>query len=128
MQQVKTQFLKYVVIGVCTNAALYGIYLLLTKSLMSPKFAMTTLYSLGIVLSFAFNRIWTFQHRGHGAFSLARFIVAYAAGYVINFLALTIFVDRLNFAHEWVQAVMAVFLAFFLFTLQKLWVFREAGR
>ena len=91
---------------------------------MPPKVAMSSLYPLGILLSFVVNRLWTFQQRGSGRHSLARYVVAYGSGYLINLLALAVVVDQLGHPHEIIQGAMIVFLALYLFTLQKRWVFR----
>lgn len=86
---------------------------------------MTIAYVLGIALTFAFNRLWTFEHRSDAAASLARYVTVYMMGYIVNFAALAVLSDRMNYPHEIVQACMVVLIAFFIFALQKFWVFRQ---
>jgi putative flippase GtrA len=123
----RKQFFRYALIGLASNALLYGAYLALTLVGMEPKLAMTVLYAAGIAQTFVFNRRWTFRHGGSRGPAFARYCAAYALGYVVNFLALLLLVDRLGYAHQLVQGVMVVLLALALFALQKFWVFRSAS-
>jgi putative flippase GtrA len=117
------QFLRYAVVGLASNLVLYLAYLGLTMLGMGPKTAMSVLYVLGVAQTFLFNRTWSFGHDGalHGAF--ARYVASYAFGYLLNLAVLWIAVDRMGLPHQIVQGVMIVTLAFFLFLLQKFWVF-----
>ena len=85
---------------------------------------MTITYMLGIGLTFVFNRAWTFEYRGPGTASLVRYVTGYLSGYLLNLLALSFFVDRMQYPHQVVQACMVIFLALYLFTLQKFWIFK----
>lgn len=113
-------------VGIGANASLYGFYLLLTANAVPPKTAMTIAYVLGTALTFTFNRLWTFEQRSDAAASLARYVTVYMMGYVVNFAVLAFLVDRMGYRHEYVQACMVVLLAFFIFVLQKFWVFRQS--
>jgi putative flippase GtrA len=121
----RVQFLRYAVVGLVSNAVLYGAYLALTRAGVEPKLAMTLLYLTGVVQTFAFNKRWSFRHDGLHTAAFARYCAAYAFGYAVNFAALMLLVDRLGHRHELVQAVMVVVLAVMLFLLQKYWVFRR---
>ena len=126
MSATQRQFLKYVVVGLASNVAGYIFYLLLTATVLEPKIAMTITYALAVLLTFAFNRGWTFKHQRARGYSLMRYVTAYAFGYMINLSALSVLVDHLHFAHEIVQGCMAVAVAIVLFLLQKYWVFCTA--
>ena len=117
------QFLRYALVGLASNLILYLAYLGLTALALGPKTAMSLLYALGVAQTFLFNRKWSFRHAGglHGAF--ARYVAAYAFGYLLNLAALWLAVDRLSLPHEIVQGVMILSLAILLFLLQKYWVF-----
>ncbi len=121
------QFLRYAAIGIASNLALYLFYLALAGGIFEPKSAMTITYACGVLVTFLFNRRWTFNHQGPEGHSLLRYVIAYASGYVVNVLALLIFVDYFKFRHEIVQGCMIILLAILLFLLQKYWVFRAAS-
>jgi putative flippase GtrA len=118
------QGLRYVVVGAASNAALYCVYLLLTRLGVGPKSAASALYAVGVIQTFHFQRRWTFSHEGRCADSLARYLAAYFLCYLGNMAALRYFVDVLGWRHEAVQAGAIVVFALVLFLLQRFWVFR----
>ena len=119
------QFLRYALVGLGSNLILYLAYLLLTSFGLGHKSAMTILYVIGVAQTFLFNRTWSFRHQGglHGSF--ARYVAAYAFGYLLNLAVLWIAVDRMGLPHQIVQGIMILTLAVMLFLLQKFWVFPE---
>jgi len=119
------QLIRYGLIGVAINAAVYFIYLLLTYLGMEAKSAMTLVYIVGTSVGFAGNRKWTFDHRGNSSGAALRYALAHLCGYLINLLILYIFVDRLGYAHQWVQAAAIIIVASFLFVVFKYFVFSE---
>jgi putative flippase GtrA len=123
-----TQGLRYVVVGVASNAALYCIYLALTRFGMGPKSAMSLAYVVGVLQTFYLQRRWTFAHDGRFSVSLARYLSAYALCYLGNLATLAWFVDVLGWPHAAVQAGAIVGFALILFLLQKFWIFRQSDR
>lgn len=121
-------FYRYVLIGILTNACGYGLYLLVTWLGGSPKISMTVLYWLATLLGFLGNRYWAFKHQGKVLPSLIRYGFAYLIGYGIDFYVLYVFVDRLGYPHQLVQAVAAVVVAGALFLMLNLFVFPQKGR
>lgn len=121
------QFSKYALIGLGSNLVLYATYLLLTKLGVEHKLAMTLLYWTGVLQTFIFNRNWTFGHRGAMGRPFVRYVLVYLVGYVVNFLALLIFVDHLGYPHQIVQGIMIAVVTVIVFLLQKYWVFLAHG-
>jgi putative flippase GtrA len=117
------QLLRYGVVGVVTNLALYFFYLLITYLGIEPKKAMTVSYIVGALIGFVGHRQWTFTHKGALLGSGARYFIAHLFGYLINFLILLTFVDRLGYSHQWVQAAAIIVVAGFLFVTFKYFVF-----
>ncbi len=117
------QSLRFAVVGLASNLVLYLLYLILTNWFLGHKTAMTLLYVTGTLQTFAFNKIWTFSHTGNTARSLARYILAYGSGYVLNWLLLALMVDRCGYPHTIVQGAAILLVALWLFVLQKYWVF-----
>ena len=100
------QFLRYVLVGLISNAILYGIYIELTSLGMGPKLAMSLLYGVGVAHTFVFNKRWSFRFNGAAAPALMRYATAHALGYGFNLAALILLVDRIGVSHQWVQGVM----------------------
>lgn len=117
--------LRYAVVGVACNAIGYAAYLALTWLGVPFKLAMSFLYALGICISFFGNRNWAFEHRGDVGGAVWRFGVAHAAGYLLNLGLLAVFVDKLGYPHEWVQAAAIFVVGGVLFVIFKLFVFRH---
>lgn len=118
------QGLRFVAIGLASNAILYLLYLLLTWGGLGHKTAMTLLFAVGTLQTFVFNKRWTFAHQGLIPVSLLRYVAIYSLAYLLNLAALLFFVDYLGLPHQIVQGVMILMLAAMLFLLQKFWVFR----
>jgi putative flippase GtrA len=119
------QLIRYGLVGVASNAAIYLVYLLITYLGMEAKSAMTLVYIVGASIGFVGNRKWTFAHRGDSSSAALRYVLAHMFGYMLNFLILFTFVDRLGYAHQWVQAVAIIIVAGFLFVIFKYFVFNE---
>lgn len=120
------QLIRYGLIGAASNAAIYFIYLLITYLGMEAKQAMTLVYIVGAFIGFVGNRKWTFAHRGDTSSAALRYVLAHLGGYLVNLLILYTFVDRLGYAHQWVQAAAIIVVAGFLFVIFKYFVFSKS--
>ena len=114
---------RFVIVGLASNLVLYLIYLLITAFGLGYKIAMTLLYVIGTMQTFALNAHWTFKHRGNNRSSLEKYFLAYGACYLINISALIVFVDRIGLPHRVVQGVMILIITVVMFLLQKFWIF-----
>ena len=119
------QLIRYGLVGLVSNAAIYFVYLLITYLGIEPKTAMTLVYIIGASIGFIGNRKWTFAHRGDSSSAALRYVLAHLFGYLLNLLILFTFVDHLGYVHQWVQAVAIIIVAGFLFVVFKYLVFRE---
>jgi len=120
----RVQFIRYVVVGLASNAVIYLAYIVLTQLGMGPKLAMSLLYVIGVLQTFVFNKKWSFRFEGAATPALVRYALIYALGYVIQFFALILLVDQMGLPHQWVMGALILFMALLLFTAQKFWVFR----
>ena len=120
------QFFRYGMVGLASNLAGYLLFLLITYWSVEPKIAMTLLYVVGATIGFIGNRQWAFAHRGALLEAASRYVAAHLLGYLINFLILLTFVDRLGYSHQWVQAGAIFVVAGFLFVAFKYFVFPKA--
>jgi putative flippase GtrA len=118
---------RYGIVGLLSNAVGFLLYLGITAAGMEPKLAMTVLYAVGVAQTFFFNKRWSFRHGGTHGPAFVRYCLSYVLGYLINLVALFIFVDQLGYPHQIVQGVLVLSLAVMLFLLQKFWVFRSTS-
>jgi len=119
------QLIRYGLVGIASNATIYGAYLLMTHHGIEPKIAMTLTYIIGVTIGFVGNRKWTFTHHGSLFRTSIRYLFAHLLGYMLNFLLLFTFVDYLGYPHQWVQATAIIVVAGFLFIVFKYFVFRK---
>lgn len=118
-----TQLFRYALVGLLSNLAGYLIYLVLTYFGGTPKLTMTLLYGISAAVGFFGNRSLTFEHQGYIFGAGVRYVIAHCIGYVLNLIIFIIFVDKLGFAHQWVQAIAIFIVAGFLFLAFKVFVF-----
>ena len=119
------QLFRYAMVGVTQNLTGYIIYLALTWLILDPKTAITILYPIGFIVSYAGNKKWTFSHKGGHKQAAIRFTLVHIIGYSINLGLLYIFVDLYGYSHQYVQLAAILFLAFYFFITLKCFVFRK---
>lgn len=126
-----TQLFRYALVGLLSNVAGYLVYLAFTYLGGTPKVTMTLLYGVGAAVGFFGNRNLTFEHQGNIMGAGLRYVIAHCIGYLLNFSILVVFVDKLGYEHQWVQAIAIFIVAAFLFLAFKVYVFpvsREGAR
>lgn len=117
------QMLRFGLVGVASNLVIYLLYLFITTAGIGPKTAMTVLFAIGALQTFFFNKRWTFVHSGYTKLTFVKYVFAYCIAYLLNLMAMVLFVDCWHLSHQIVQAVMIVLIALILFCLQKFWIF-----
>jgi putative flippase GtrA len=103
----------------------YLIYFLLTWFWLDPRVAVTILYPVGVFIAYLGHSKYSFTYTGSHRHGLARFLLAYFIGYVVNITLLYLFSDILGFAHQFVQAGAIVVIAGTLFLLLRYFVFPQ---
>jgi putative flippase GtrA len=121
-----SELLRFGLVGVALNVSLYLAYLGLMRFGLDYRAAMSVTYVVGVVAGYALHGRYTFKvHNDAGAFT--RYVLAYAAGYVLNLAGLSALVGMAAVSREASQAVMIVVVAGVLFLLQKTWVYRASA-
>lgn len=123
--RLNSSLVKFAVVGVINNVIGYGTFVLLSLAGMQAIGAMTVSYSLGMIISFAGNRKWTFGHQGKVAPALMRFLGVNALAYSLNFVILTLFVVVWHFPQIPVQLFAVGLVAIVTFMLMRLWAFHD---
>ncbi len=125
MNRTLLQLIKYGLVGLTTNTVGYLLYLWTVHLGISPILAMTLLYILGATMGFIGNRKLTFKYTGSLLGSGSRYLLTHLAGYTLNLGILVIFVDKLGYPHQLIQAIAILTVAAFLFIMFKTVVFRS---
>lgn len=118
-----SQALRFVLVGVASNAFLYLLYFGMTSAGIGHKVAMSLVYVLGVLQTFVLNRTWTFDHAGRAGSAFRRYCLAYCGCYFLQLGLLYLLVDRVGVNHLLAQGLTMCTVAFVLFVLQKYWVF-----
>jgi len=116
---------RFLFVGVLTNLTFYFLYIYITYSGIDHKYAMSIVYVLGVASGFWFNRKWTFNHQGYINKAFTRYLILYFSGYFLNLGGLWILVDKIGYPHQLVQFGLAVIMAVFFFSIQRVWVFKR---
>ena len=123
---ISTQAQRFVLVGIISNGLCYGFFLaLLWSGLVGYVQAMTVAYYLGVILSFLFNKVFTFEHQGRFMPALVRFIVLYLSGYLINLWLLRFLVESWEWSAAVAQLLVIVILAVYFFFMQRAVVFKN---
>lgn len=120
------QLFYYGIVGIAQNSVGYGIYILFTWLGADPKLVVAIAYPIAMLVSFLGNKKYTFHAHGKIGPAGVRFLMAHLFSYGINLGMLYVFVDKLGWRHELVQAAAIFVCAAFLFVALKFYVFRSS--
>jgi putative flippase GtrA len=120
------QFALYIIIGLTVNGLGFLFFAARTWLGLSPEFSISILSPVYIVLTFIFNKSWSFNHQGRISTSAIRYLTIYVCCYILN-VAVLKFSGYLGYSHLIMQAVAMSVFALLLFLAQKYWVFRNQG-
>lgn len=121
------ELLRFIVVGVASNALGYGLYLLITYLGVPPKAAMSLMYAIGVGTGFVGNWRYTFASRAGFRHAAPRYLAAHVLGYLVN-LGIHFLGDRLSAPHQLSQAVGICVVAVLLFVLFRHYVFQTPPR
>ena len=119
-------FSRYIFVGLVSNGILYFLFLMLIQ-VASPMAAMSLCYLIGVVQTFIFNKNWTFGASVGGVNVFLKYAFSYLLGYIVKWLLIHFFVISIGFDARFVQFLAIGFVAFFIFFLQKFWVFKRGA-
>lgn len=119
------QFGRYGAVGLLTNGAVYAVFLLLVALGLHPVASSALCYCLGLALSYALNRTWTFRSDADHGHDAPRFLLAYAIGLVFAVASISLLLIR--FSPAVAQLATIGLTAIFIFALLKILRFGRKG-
>lgn len=120
-----TQFVRFAIIGVTSNAIGYGLYLVVTAFGVLPAHAVTAIYITSATLAYYGNKSLTFTSNTSVWSTRARYIIAQLIGYAINIALLAVLHDYYGYSHQLVQFIAIGVVAVYLFITLKVFVFQD---
>lgn len=123
------QFIRFNIIGVVNVILTLALYFLLIFLGWHHVLALTAEYAFGICFSFFMNKRFTFRIQSRATPAMfGKMIATYGLLFLGNLGLLVFFVDFLHVNPYLGQIVSFSILMFIAFFMQKLFVFRTAGR
>ncbi|MGM4892809.1 GtrA family protein [Tardiphaga sp. 839_C3_N1_4] len=125
----RLQAVRFVIVGLKSNAVYYLLYVLLALAGVGPKTAVVIVFVFGMVYAFWFNKAFVFRDRDHLNWQFVRYMGVYIFALALNLVLLEWVTTYLGFSHFLVQAVLGVVIAIPIFFLLKYFVFpsKEQG-
>jgi putative flippase GtrA len=118
------RLIRFGIVAFVSNLIAYLLYIVLTLSLgLDPKLALTVCWVITVVNTFVLQRRWTFKVEATNV-QWRKYFLLYLLVYILNVLALLLFVDALHWPHTIVQLALTFLLAVLSYLLQRNWVFR----
>ncbi|WP_216907209.1 GtrA family protein [Synechococcus sp. CCY 0621] len=121
--ELRSQLFKYLLVGVTSNGAAYGFYLLITSFGLSPVLGMSIVYVMAAGINYFLNRSWTFSSNAPVRRSLFRYVVVQCVGYATNLVLLAVLHYALGVPHYLAQLAGVTIVAGELFLLSRFFVF-----
>jgi putative flippase GtrA len=121
--KLRSQLRKYILVGVTSNVAAYGFYLVITSFGLSPVLGMSIVYIMASCISYSLNRSWTFSSNAPVRRSLFRYVVVQCVGYATNLVVLAVLHYALGVPHYLAQLAGVTLVAVELFLLSRYFVF-----
>ncbi len=76
----RRSLVRFGIVGVASNLALYLVFLLLLTLVVEPLWAAAACYLMGIAVSYLLNRSWSFKSRDQHGKDLPKFLLAQGVG------------------------------------------------
>ncbi len=124
MKNVRSDKVRFVVIGLATNVVAFCLFLILVLIGVSPKRTLTLLYWTSVVLVFFINRAYVFGHKGNIFHAFKKHICVYIFGYGLSISMLAFWLDYLELNYVIAMIMTSIVMPVYFYTMQKHLVFR----
>ena len=119
------KIIRFAMVGIASNAIGYGFYLLFTWLGVPYLIATTVLYIIGTIMGYFGNKKFTFGDTQKIHKTIFGYVLAYLGGYIILYVMLYLFVERMHVFHAYVQLAAICIVAVYLFFVMRFVVFRD---
>jgi putative flippase GtrA len=121
-----TSLFRYSINGIFLNTLGFLIYLFLTYLRIDPKLAMSITYIFFLIIGFFWHKQFSFMSSNIVP-SKFRFLLVHFSAYFINLALLFLFVDLLQFKHQYVQGFTIILVAIYLYLMLNRIVFKTVN-
>jgi putative flippase GtrA len=117
---------RYSLNGIFLNGLGFVTYLFLTYLRIDPKLAMSIIYIFFLIIGFFWHKNFSFLS-SNIAPSKFKFLLVHLSAYLINLALLFLFVDLLQFKHQYVQGLAIILVAIYLYMMLNRIVFKTVN-
>lgn len=117
--------IRYGIVGLVTNALLYGLFVVLIRLGLSAVLSAAVCYAFGITLSYLLNRRWSFESRASHRQDLPRFLLSHGVGFGATMVFISVLTRWL--APEIAQILNIGLTAITIYLSLRLFRFGQAG-
>ena len=120
---------RFGIVGLIQNALNVAVFALATSIRVNYRIAAVVAAVTALLVSFAFNRAWTFPGRGGPVHHQgARYALVFASAVALGLVVLTVLVEVAGIPEVAAQVVSILIVAPLSFLAQRTWVFRGKPR
>ena len=124
--RLKTQFLRFILVGIAATLSTYIILILLVEAWQINVIVASVIgYLVGIVVNYALNYGFTFQSKQHHHHLVPKFIVVMMVGLLLNTGIMFVGVNWFDINYVLAQLAAIAVVLIWSFTTNRLWVFTE---
>jgi putative flippase GtrA len=121
---IDSRFLVFLLVGGFNTLFGYILFALFFKvGQLHYTLALMLAYAVGVFLSYATHKRFTFQQAKNQGKSLAKYVSSYAVIFILNSLFLSLLVEVLTLDPLLGQMIAIVVITLLSFVIQKYWVF-----
>lgn len=122
----RNQAIRFIFVGLKSNAVYYVLYVLLALCGVGPKTAVVCVFVFSLAYAFWFNKAFVFRSRDDLNWQFVRYVCVYVLALLLNLILLEWATTTLGYSHFLVQAVLGVVIAVPIFFLLKFFVFPKS--
>ena len=117
-------FIKYLIIGVFNTIIGYGVIFILMAFGIIPEIANIIGYIIGILVSYALNKFYTFKTKSKSKKEFFRFIVSMICAYLINLFVLIVLYRYFHIDKYIATIIASIFYTLSGYVFSKYFAFR----
>jgi putative flippase GtrA len=125
-RRIVRQFVKFGLVGLSSTVIDWGIYLVLNRFFaVFYIIAKIISFVFAVINSYIWNRRWTFRStESRRIHQFSKFLVVSGVGLGLNTLIMILVVEKLKISDIYGLAIATIFVTFWNFVINKLWVFK----
>jgi len=102
-------------------------YLFLTSINIDPKIAVSLIYMSFLIIGFFLHKKYSFINSIKYP-SISKFLIVHISAFLINLISIYFMVDIYGFKHQYVQVIMVILVAIYLYLMLNKVVFRKNNK